>query len=69
MHTHKSRRLSGKVAIVSGAGTYGGSGVGNGAAAAIVFAREGAKVVLVDAVQEWADATRKRSSKRKAAKR
>ena len=57
MHTHKSRRLSGKVAIVSGAGTYGGSGVGNGAAAAIVFAREGAKVVLVDAVQEWADAT------------
>ena len=58
MHTHKSRRLSGKVAIVSGAGTYGGSGVGNGAAAAIVFAREGAKVVLVDAVQEWADATR-----------
>ena len=57
MHTHKSRRLSGKVAIVSGAGTFGGSGVGNGAAAAIVFAREGAKVVLVDAVQEWADAT------------
>ena len=51
-------RLSGKVAIVSGAGTYGGSGVGNGAAAAIVFAREGAKVVLVDAVQEWADATK-----------
>ena len=38
-------------AIVSGAGTYGGSGVGNGAAAAIVFAREGAKVVLVDAVR------------------
>ena len=57
MHTHKSRRLSGKVAIVSGAGTYGGSGVGNGAAAAIVFAREGAKVVLVDAVREWAEAT------------
>ena len=53
-----SRRLSGKVAIVSGAGTYGGSGVGNGAAAAILFAREGARVVLVDAVREWADATR-----------
>ena len=57
MQTRSSHRLSGKVAIVSGAGTYGGSGVGNGAAAAIVFAREGAKVVLVDAVQEWADAT------------
>ena len=58
MQPQLSQRLSGKVAIVSGAGTYGGSGVGNGAAAAIVFAREGAKVVLVDAVQEWADATR-----------
>lgn len=53
-----SSRLSGKVAIVSGAGTYGGSGVGNGAAAAILFAREGARVVLVDAVREWADTTR-----------
>lgn len=50
-------RLSGKVAIVSGAGTFGGSGVGNGAAAAILFARNGAKVVLVDAVSEWAEAT------------
>ena len=58
MQTQRSQRLSGKVAIVSGAGTYGGSGVGNGAATAIVFAREGAKVVLVDAVQEWAEATR-----------
>ena len=58
MQTQSSQRLSGKVAIVSGAGTYGGSGVGNGAAAAIVFAREGAKVVLVDAVQEWAEATK-----------
>ena len=58
MQTQSSQRLSGKVAIVSGAGTYGGSGVGNGAATAIVFAREGAKVVLVDAVQEWAEATR-----------
>lgn len=54
----RSLRLEGKVAIVSGAGTYGGSGVGNGAATAIVFACEGAKVVLVDAVEEWADATR-----------
>ena len=57
MQSQRSQRLSGKVAIVSGAGTYGGSGVGNGAAAAIVFAREGARVALVDAVQEWAEAT------------
>ena len=53
-----SLRLEGKVAVVSGAGTYGGRGVGNGAATAIVFAREGAKVVLVDAEVKWADATR-----------
>ena len=50
-------RLSGKVAVVSGAGTFGGSGVGNGAAAAILFARNGARVALVDAVGEWAEAT------------
>ena len=58
MVSEVSQRLGGKVAIVSGAGTFGGTGVGNGAAAAIVFARAGAKVVLVDAVAEWADATR-----------
>ncbi len=40
-------RLSGKVAIVTGAASRG-EGVGNGAAAAILFAREGAKVVLVN---------------------
>jgi len=40
-------RLEGKVAIVSGAGTRG-EGVGNGKATAILFAREGAKVVLAD---------------------
>ncbi|MCH8826064.1 MAG: SDR family oxidoreductase [Chloroflexi bacterium] len=32
--------------------------MGNGAATAIVFAREGAKVVLVDAEEEWAEATK-----------
>jgi NAD(P)-dependent dehydrogenase (short-subunit alcohol dehydrogenase family) len=58
MEMEPSFRLEGKVAVVSGAGTYGGSGVGNGAATAILFARKGAKVVLVDAVQEWAEATR-----------
>ena len=58
VHEGPSLRLKGKVAVVSGAGTYGGSGVGNGAATAIVFARNGAKVVLLDAVEEWAEATK-----------
>jgi NAD(P)-dependent dehydrogenase (short-subunit alcohol dehydrogenase family) len=40
-------RLSGKVAIVTGAASQG-EGVGNGAAVSILFAREGAKVVLVN---------------------
>ena len=39
-------RLEGKVAIVTGAGAEG-DGIGNGRATAILFAREGAKVVLV----------------------
>ena len=41
-------RLEGKVAIVMGAGQSPGVGVGNGRATAIVFAREGARVVCVD---------------------
>ena len=41
------RRLEKKVAIVTGAGAPG-PGIGNGRAAAILFAREGAKVLLVD---------------------
>ena len=40
-------RVGGKVAIVTGAGSVG-EGIGNGKAAAIVFAREGARVMLVD---------------------
>ncbi len=40
-------RLTGKVAIVTGAASRG-EGVGNGAATAILFAREGARVVLVN---------------------
>ncbi|MCP3473999.1 SDR family oxidoreductase [Bradyrhizobium sp. CCGUVB1N3] len=42
-----SRRLDGKVAIVTGAGCVG-PGWGNGRAAAVLFAREGAKVFAVD---------------------
>lgn len=41
-------RLDGKVGIVVGAGQSPGETVGTGRAAAIVFAREGAKVLLAD---------------------
>ena len=40
-------RLTGKVAIVTGAGSRA-EGIGNGRAAAVLFAREGARVLLVD---------------------
>ena len=49
-------RLEGKVAIVTGAGSSG-EGIGNGKAAAILFAREGAKVLLVDFMEERAGET------------
>jgi NAD(P)-dependent dehydrogenase (short-subunit alcohol dehydrogenase family) len=49
-------RLKDKVAIVTGAGSRG-EGIGNGRAMAILFACEGARVVLVDAKREWAEAT------------
>jgi NAD(P)-dependent dehydrogenase (short-subunit alcohol dehydrogenase family) len=50
-------RLAGKVAIVTGAGSRA-DGIGNGRAAAILFAREGARVLLVDQSAEAAEATR-----------
>jgi len=46
-------RLKGKVAVVTGAAPRG-EGVGNGMATAILFAREGAKVVLVNRSAERA---------------
>jgi len=46
--THTYQRLAGKVAIVTGAGSQGGQGYGTGKAMAVLFAREGAKVCLVD---------------------
>ena len=49
-------RLEGKVAIVTGAGSSG-EGVGNGKAAAILFAREGARMLLVDFVEARAQET------------
>jgi len=51
-------RLKGKVAIVTGGGTVGG-GIGNGKASAIVYAREGARVLVVDADAEAAAETRR----------
>jgi NAD(P)-dependent dehydrogenase (short-subunit alcohol dehydrogenase family) len=49
-----ANRLAGKVAIVTGAASVG-QGVGNGKAAAILFAREGASVVLVNRSQAHAE--------------
>jgi NAD(P)-dependent dehydrogenase (short-subunit alcohol dehydrogenase family) len=42
------KRLEGKVAIVTGAGQTPGQTIGNGKAIAILFARAGARVMLVD---------------------
>jgi NAD(P)-dependent dehydrogenase (short-subunit alcohol dehydrogenase family) len=49
-------RLDGKVAIVTGAGSSG-PGMGNGKATAVVFAREGARVLCVDRAPERAEET------------
>ncbi len=49
-------RMAGKVAIVTGAGSRA-EGIGNGRAAAILLAREGAQVTLVDQVPEWVERT------------
>jgi NAD(P)-dependent dehydrogenase (short-subunit alcohol dehydrogenase family) len=49
-------RLAGKVAIVTGAGSRG-EGIGNGRAAAILLAREGARVALLDENRAWAETT------------
>lgn len=64
-------RMTGKVTLVLGAGSSGhgeaghgeeerGEGWSNGAAAAALYAHEGARVVCVDLVLEAADATRAR---------
>ena len=50
-------RLQGKVAIVVGAGQTPGDTIGNGRAMAILFAREGAKVMPVDRRLESAKET------------
>jgi NAD(P)-dependent dehydrogenase (short-subunit alcohol dehydrogenase family) len=52
-------RLEGKVAIVTGAGSTPGPGIGTGKATAIVLAREGASVLLADLYPERAEETLK----------
>lgn len=55
----RAGRVEGKVAIVTGAGSTPGPGVGTGKATAIVLAREGAEVLLVDLHAERAEETRR----------
>ncbi|UUX49124.1 SDR family oxidoreductase [Nisaea acidiphila] len=50
-------RLKDKVAIVVGAGQQPGETIGNGRAVALRFAEEGAKLLLVDANEDWARET------------
>lgn len=56
--SEQTGKLAGKVAIVTGAGSTPGPGVGTGKATAIVMAREGARVVCVDLHPERAEETK-----------
>ena len=53
---HPTRRLEGRVAIVTGAGSRA-TGIGNGRAASILLAEAGAHVVCLDLNLEWAEVT------------
>jgi len=44
----KAGRLTGRVALIAGAGQTPGERIGNGRATAVLFAREGARVMLFD---------------------
>jgi NAD(P)-dependent dehydrogenase (short-subunit alcohol dehydrogenase family) len=59
MMVDRAGRVEGKVAIVTGAGSTPGPGIGTGKASAVVLAREGARVLLVDLHPERAEETRK----------
>jgi NAD(P)-dependent dehydrogenase (short-subunit alcohol dehydrogenase family) len=52
-----ARRVDGKAAIVVGGGQTPGETIGNGRATAIVLAREGARVLVVDRLLDSAQAT------------
>jgi len=56
MAVEKTNRMKGRVAIVTGAGSRG-DGIGNGRAAAILLARAGAKVALLDTQKDWVETT------------
>jgi NAD(P)-dependent dehydrogenase (short-subunit alcohol dehydrogenase family) len=51
--------VEGKVALVTGAGSTPGPGIGTGKATAVVLAREGANVLLVDLHPDRAEETRR----------
>ena len=51
-------RLQDKVALITGAGSVA-EGWGNGKATAVLFAREGAKILAADINQEAAEETRR----------
>jgi NAD(P)-dependent dehydrogenase (short-subunit alcohol dehydrogenase family) len=55
----RAGRVEGKVAIVTGAGSTPGPGIGTGKATAVVLGREGASVLLVDLYPERAEETRR----------
>jgi NAD(P)-dependent dehydrogenase (short-subunit alcohol dehydrogenase family) len=54
----RAGRVEGKVAVVTGAGSTPGPGIGTGKASAVVLAREGASVVCVDVFPERAEETK-----------
>jgi NAD(P)-dependent dehydrogenase (short-subunit alcohol dehydrogenase family) len=54
---HPRGRLEGKVALVAGAGQIAGEKIGNGRATALLFAREGARVALLDRERSAAEET------------
>jgi NAD(P)-dependent dehydrogenase (short-subunit alcohol dehydrogenase family) len=51
-------RLEGKVAVITGAGQQKGESIGNGRAAAVLFARHGAKLVLANRSMASLEGTR-----------
>ncbi len=53
----KGNRLQGKAAIVTGAGSRGRSALGIGSATAILFAQQGARVILADLNEDRAQET------------
>src|SRR5260370_29992302 len=56
MTAAEGKRLDGEVAMGTGAGSRA-EGIGNGRAAAVLLARHGARVALVDAIRGWAEDT------------